>query len=436
MAFLFPSLTQPLKGEVHVPGDKSISHRAIMLSALAKGTTRISNFLDGEDCLHTISIFKQLGVSIEQQGTKVLVTSDGFSSFQEPLVPLYFGNSGTTARLMLGILCNLPFHTVLYGDPYLTVRPMDRVVIPLRKMGAQIDGRKKGSYLPLAIRGSSLQGITYDIPVKSAQVKSAILLAGLLAEGKTVVTELAKTRDHTENMLHAFGANIIVEGNKITISNDEPLTPVDIVVPGDISSAAFFLVAAAIVPNSEIMLRNVGLNETRTGIIDVLQSMGADLTIVNKRASGGEPVGDIIVRYKEIEGTEIDGDLIPRLIDEIPIIALLATQAKGKTIISNAEELRVKETDRIKAVVEVLSTLGATIEEKEDGMIIYGKKQLKGGNIKSYNDHRMAMLGAIASLVCTEQVTIDDVSSINISYPEFFEHISSLTGLNYENLSI
>ena len=354
MAFLFPSLTQPLKGEVHVPGDKSISHRAIMLSALAKGTTRISNFLDGEDCLHTISIFKQLGVSIEQQGTKVLVTSDGFSSFQEPLVPLYFGNSGTTARLMLGILCNLPFHTVLYGDPYLTVRPMDRVVIPLRKMGAQIDGRKKGSYLPLAIRGSSLQGITYDIPVKSAQVKSAILLAGLLAEGKTVVTELAKTRDHTENMLHAFGANIIVEGNKITISNDEPLTPVDIVVPGDISSAAFFLVAAAIVPNSEIMLRNVGLNETRTGIIDVLQSMGADLAIVNKRASGGEPVGDIIVRYKEIEGTEIDGDLIPRLIDEIPIIALLATQAKGKTIISNAEELRVKETDRIKAVVEVL----------------------------------------------------------------------------------
>lgn len=426
MTFTFPSLSSPLRGELQVPGDKSISHRAIMLGALAKGTTRIDHFLDGEDCLHTIQIFKQLGVQIEQKGTNVTIQSDGFDAFQEPLAPLYFGNSGTTARLMLGLLCNLPFHTVLYGDAYLTVRPMDRVVIPLRKMGATIDGRKGGSYLPLAIRGDRLQGIDYRIPVKSAQVKSAILLAGLFAEGRTVVTEIAQTRNHTENILEAFGADITIAGNEITVTKKQELVPVDITVPGDISSAAFFLVAAAIVPDSELTLKNVGLNESRTGIIEVLKAMGARLSIANERISGGERIGDITVGYSELHSTEISGDIIPRLIDEIPIIALLATQATGKTVIKNAEELRVKETDRIKAVVEVLTTLGANVEEKEDGLIIYGKTPLKGGSIKSYADHRMAMLGAIAAFICEERVIIDDVSSINISYPTFFNHIEQI----------
>lgn len=431
MTFIFPSLTNPIRGQLRVPGDKSISHRAIMLASLAKGTTEINNFLDGEDCLHTIKIFEQFGVNIEQEGTDVIVHSEGFHSFTEPLEPLYFGNSGTTARLMLGILCNLPFHTVLYGDPYLTVRPMDRVVHPLREMGARIDGRNGGSYLPLAIRGSRLHGFTYNIPVKSAQVKSAILLAGLLADGKTTIKELSKTRDHTENMLKAFGADIHVTGKEVTISNENELTTVDLTIPGDISSAAFFLVAASIVPDSRLNLLNVGLNKTRTGMIDVLRAMDADITIENERMSGGERIGDIRISYSELQSTEISGDLIPRLIDEIPIISLLATQAKGKTVIKNAEELRVKETDRIKAVVEVLTTLGAKIEEKEDGMIIYGKTDLTGGTIKSYADHRMAMLGAIASFICSDQVEIDDISSIAISYPNFFEHLEKITGVTY-----
>lgn len=431
MTVTFPTLTSPLIGQIHVPGDKSISHRAIMLGSIAKGTTKIENFLNGEDCLHTIDIFRKMGVSIEQDETNVTIESEGYKAFQEPLEPLYFGNSGTTARLMLGILSGLPFHTVLHGDPYLTVRPMDRVVIPLRKMGAQIDGRNNGSFLPLAIRGQQLQGIEYDIPVKSAQVKSAILLAGLFAEGKTTVRELAKTRDHTENMLRAFGANLQVNGNEITITNKNDLTAVDVTVPGDISSAAFFLVAASIVPNSELTLYNVGLNETRTGIIDVLNAMGANVTISNKRTSGGELLGDLTIRYSDLTGTTIEGDIIPRLIDEIPIIALLATQAEGKTVIKDAEELRVKETDRISAVVEVLTTLGAHIEEKEDGMIIYGKTPLKGGSIKSYSDHRMAMLGVIASFICEETVQMDDVSSIAISYPNFFEHVEQISNLKF-----
>src|SRR5699024_5366788 len=300
MAFTFPSLTNPILGDLRIPGDKSISHRAIMLGSLAKGKTQIDNFLDGEDCLHTIEIFKQLGVSIEQSDTSVMVESEGFDSFTEPLEPLYFGNSGTTARLMLGILCNLPFHTVLHGDPHLTVRPMDRVVTPLREMGAKIDGRQGGLYLPLAIRGERLQGITYDIPVKSAQVKSAILLAGLFAEGETRIRELAKTRDHTENILDAFGANISVDEKEVSVSNKGELTPVDVTVPGDISSAAFFLVAASIVPDSKLTLLNVGLNKTRTGIIEVLQDMGAQLTISNQRTSAGEAIGDITVAYSEL----------------------------------------------------------------------------------------------------------------------------------------
>lgn len=435
MAAIFTPLNEPLNGKLTIPGDKSISHRAVMIGSLATGKTVIDNFLDGEDCLRTIEIFKQLGVSIEQNNTNVVIESKGYHHFTEPKEPLYFGNSGTTARLMLGILSGLPFHTVSYGDPYLTVRPMDRVVTPLRTMGAKIDGREGGQFLPLSIRGGNLQPVTYDIPVKSAQVKSALLLAGLFASGKTVIRELAKTRDHTENMLRAAGANVEIDGYSVSIKGKQSLNALSISVPGDISSAAFFLVAATIVPNSEITLKQIGLNETRTGILDVLDAMGAHVTISNKRSSGGEPIGDVNVSYSQLRGVTIDAPLIPRLIDELPIIALLATQAEGTTIIKDAEELRVKETDRIKATVETLQTLGANIEETDDGMIIQGKTDLNGGKIKGYGDHRMAMMGVIASLISSSTVEIDDVSSITISYPSFFSHLQSLTNGEY-NLNV
>ena len=423
----FLPVKQALHGDIYIPGDKSISHRAVMFGSLAKGQTVIENFLDGEDCLHTIEIFRKLGVSIERSGLSVEINSEGFHSFQEPLSPLYFGNSGTTARLMLGILAALPFYTVMYGDPFLTVRPMERVVTPLKQMGAQIDGRKNGKFLPLSTRGTVLKGIEYKLPVKSAQVKSAVLLAGLFAEGETTVIEKAKTRDHTENMLRAFGADIRVKEHTIKVTNKNELTARNVTVPGDISSAAFFMVAAAIVPDSQITLRNVGLNSTRTGILDVLVDMGGNIHITNKREISGELLGDVTISYSKLKGTTIASDLIPRLIDEIPIIALLASQAEGTTIIKDAEELRVKETDRIKAVIDVLSTLGANIEEKKDGMIIYGKTPLSGGKIKSYSDHRIAMMGIIASLIAKDVVTLDDISSVAVSYPRFFDDLKSIS---------
>lgn len=415
-----------LQGEITIPGDKSISHRSIMLGSLARGQTEVKNFLTGEDCLRTINIFRQFGVMIELDGTNVTIESPGVKSFKEPTEPLYFGNSGTTARLMFGILPALPFHTVVHGDPHLTIRPMGRVVNPLRLMGATIDGRENGEFLPIAIRGKELNSIHYEMPVKSAQVKSAVLLAGLFANGKTTVVEETKTRDHTENMLAAFGADISVAKNEITITNKNRLTNTNVTVPGDISSAAFLLVAGAIVPDSKLTLKNVGLNDTRSGIIDVLRKMNAQIFISNERVSAGEKIGDITIHYSSLKAIVIDGNIIPRLIDEIPVIALLATQAEGTTVIKDAEELRVKETDRIKAVVENLITLGARIEETEDGMIIHGNTKLKGGKLLSYSDHRMAMMAVIASFVCTDKVWIDDTSSIAISYPEFFSDVKVL----------
>lgn len=419
-------ITGLISGAIEVPGDKSISHRAVMFGSIAKGTTTITNFLNGEDCLHTIDAFKSLGVSIEISGTNVTINSNGIDSLKEPKTPLYFGNSGTTARLMIGLLSGFPFMTIIYGDPHLTERPMDRVINPLKQMGANIDGREQGKLLPLAIKGQRLIGISYTLPVKSAQVKSAVLLAGLLADGQTTVIEETKTRDHTENMLAAFGADIEVKGNQVTISNQQTLQALDVHVPGDISSAAFLLVAAAIVPGSELTLKNVGLNETRSGIIDVLINMGANIQISNRKVLGGEQSADMTIAYTKLSGTTIDGDIIPRLIDELPIIALLATQAEGTTIIKDAEELRVKETDRIEAVVDVLSTLGAHIKPTEDGMIIEGSKSLNGGKISSYNDHRIAMMGAIASLIAQDQITLDDDASIAVSYPNFFEDLQSI----------
>lgn len=416
-----------LNGELDIPGDKSISHRAIILGSLAKGQTKVTNFLTGEDCIQTINAFKELGVTIDVNNTDVEIDSPGIHSFIEPKKPLYFGNSGTTARLMIGLLAGLPLFSTIWGDPYLTERPMDRVINPLKKMGAKISGRTNTSLLPLAIDGGKLAGIHYELPVKSAQVKSAILLAGLFAKGKTTVLEQTKTRDHTENMLSAFGADIEVNHNTITVTNSKDLQPTNVFVPGDISSAAFFLVAAAIVPNSSVTLKNIGLNETRTGIIDVMKQMGADIRITNISEISGEQFGDITVQSSELQGIRINGDIIPRLIDEIPVIALLATQASGETIIEDAEELRVKETDRIAAVEDVLTNLGVEMKTTEDGMIIRGKQRLHGGKVKAYYDHRIAMMASIASLISDDAVTIDDVSSIPISYPDFFEHLNHIS---------
>ena len=416
----------PLTGNLSVPGDKSISHRAIIFGSLARGKTKISNFLNGEDCLMTIKAFQSMGVEIDHKDDNVVIDSEGVTGFKEPLEPIYFGNSGTTARLMLGLLAGLPFHTTVYGDPSLTKRPMDRIRDPLIEMGAKIDGRKKGSLLPIAVRGQSLTGITFKPPVKSAQVKSGVLLAGLLAEGETTVIETTKTRDHTETMLSAFGGEITVNSNTVTVKGNQSLTGTEIEVPGDISSAAFFIVGALLVPGSQITIKNVGLNPTRTGLLDVLNQMGANLKIVETRRIGGEPIGDITVQYRELNAIEIDGDVIPRMIDEFPILALLATQIEGKTIIRDAEELRHKETDRISSVVNILNTLGAKVKGTDDGMIIEGKSPLIGGEVNSDGDHRLGMMIAIASLICQENVTLVDPDVINISYPNFFDDLKKL----------
>lgn len=420
----------PLRGNIRIPGDKSVSHRSVMLASLADGQSQITNFLSGEDCMRTIDIFRAMGVNIEQNGSTVTVAGKGIQGLKEADMPLYFGNSGTTARLMLGMLSGLPFFTSVYGDSSLTRRPMDRVIQPLKRMGARIDGAKNASYLPLAIRGSKLQAMTYELPVKSAQVKSALLLAGLFADGETTIIEMEPTRNHTENMLEAMGVPIEVrDGKRITITSGFELHARDMEVPGDISSAAFFLVAAAITPGSHVKLSHVGLNATRTGVLEVLQEMGADLKISNVHISGGEKIGDIEISYRELKAIDIGGSVIPKLIDELPIIALLATQAEGTTTIYDAEELKVKETDRIKAVYETLSELGADIKPTDDGLIIRGKTTLKGGRTKSYHDHRIAMMTAIASIIVSDDILIDDLSCIAISYPAFFSHLEHLLGV-------
>lgn len=415
-----------LKGTIAVPGDKSISHRSVMFGAIAEGKTTVSNFLIGEDCLSTIDCFRKLGVEIEVDGTNVTVQSKGINSWEEPKEVLYTGNSGTTTRLMLGILSGTNFHSIMTGDESIGKRPMRRVVDPLRLMGAQISGRAGGQFTPLAIQGTKLKGIKYDMPVASAQVKSAILLAGMQAEGTTVVREKVVSRDHTERMLAQFGANIDVKDGAITLKGGQKLVGTHVNVPGDISSAAFFLVAGAICGNSEIVLENVGVNPTRDGIIEVLQNMGANMTVDVNDSDDAEPTATITIRSSQLTGATIEGAIIPRLIDEIPIIALLATQAEGTTVIRDAEELKVKETDRIEAVVSELKKLGANIEGTDDGMIIHGPTKLKGSQLKSYGDHRIGMMGVIAALITEGQVEIDDVDCISISYPTFFEHVHSL----------
>lgn len=417
--------TRPrLQGTLTVPGDKSISHRSVMFGAIAEGKTTVSGFLLGEDCLSTIDCFKKLGVKIDVDGTNVTIESNGIDAWQEPSEVLYTGNSGTTTRLMMGILAGTQLHTVMTGDASIGKRPMRRVADPLRQMGAQIAGRENGQYTPLAIQGTQLQAMDYTMPVASAQVKSAILLAGLRAQGTTIVREQEVSRDHTERMLRQFGATVDVTDGVVSFEGGQTLTATHVNVPGDISSAAFFLVAGAIVPKSEIVLQNVGVNETRAGIIEVLQQMGANLELQIDDEQAAEPTATLTIRTSPLQGIEISGAVIPTLIDEIPIIALLATQAQGKTIIRDAEELKVKETDRITAVVDELKKLGANIQATDDGMIIEGPTPLHGGALKSYGDHRIGMMAAVAALITDGEVVLDDAECIAVSYPTFFEHLA------------
>ena len=415
-----------LFGEVTIPGDKSISHRSVMFGSVAHGVTTVTNFLKGDDCLSTISCFRKLGVRIEESNDQLRIFGNGFEGLTEPNELLDVGNSGTTIRLLMGILAGRPFFSSLIGDESIGKRPMTRVTNPLSNMGAKIDGRHNGSYTPLSIRGGHLKSINYTLPVASAQVKSALILAGLQADGVSQIIEPAETRDHTERMIRRFGGKIEKDNKAITVKGGQKLTAASIHVPGDISSAAFFLVAGAIISGSEIHLKNVGLNSTRTGIIEVLQKMGADLEIHENQDNKFEPTGDLIIKSSSLKGTIIEGDLIPKLIDEVPIIALMATQAEGDTIIKDAEELKVKETNRIDTVVQELKKLGASIEATEDGMVIHGKSKLHGGVVSSHGDHRIGMMLAVAALLSKEEVLLEKPEAISVSYPNFFEHLNNL----------
>lgn len=412
-----------LNGEIEIPADKSISHRAVMFSSLAKGVSRIENFSKGADCLSTLEVFKSLGVKAEFLDEKTLVI-DSSNGLVAPKNDLYCGNSGTTMRLMSGILAGQSFDCVLTGDESLSKRPMARVIKPLESMGAKIVSNENKA--PLKITGAQLQGIDYVSELASAQVKSCVLLAGMHAQGKTSFTEPHLSRNHSELMLEYMGANIIVEGTKTTIEKSE-LTPKTINIAGDISSAAFFIVAGLIVPNSQIILKNVGLNPTRTGILDVVKMMGADVEILDKKTVSNELVGDLKIKYSDLKGCIIEGEIIPRLIDELPVIAVLATQAQGTTVIKDANDLRNKESDRIKAVVTELKKIGADIEETQDGFIIQGKKSLNGGaQVETYHDHRLAMSLYVAGLICENPITINEFQWVNISFPEFENLMDSL----------
>jgi 3-phosphoshikimate 1-carboxyvinyltransferase len=426
-----PTTGFSLQGRIRVPGDKSISHRSLMLGALAEGETVINGLLLGEDPRSTAACFRALGAEISDLNTtEVRVRGIGLGQLLEPLDVLNAGNSGTTLRLMLGILASHAnrFFTVT-GDDSLRSRPMSRVVTPLHQMGAAIWGRKDGSLAPLAVQGQSLTPIHYQSPIASAQVKSCILLAGLMTEGTTTVTEPALSRDHSERMLKAFGANVIVDPETCSASVVGPakLVGQPVVVPGDISSAAFWLVAGAIVPGSDLTIENVGINPTRTGVLDVLEMMGADITQENVREVAGEPVADLRVRAgAKLKGCTIAGDLIPRLIDEIPVLAVAATFAEGKTTVRDAEELRVKESDRITCMADQLNRMGAQVSELPDGMEITGGTPLTGTHVDSYTDHRIAMSLAIAALNATGTTTIQRAEAAAISYPEFVETLSSV----------
>lgn len=416
-----------LNGELRVPGDKSISHRSIMFGSLAKGVTKVHDILRGEDVLSTMQVFRDMGVQIEDSGDLVTIHGVGFDGLKAPENKLDMGNSGTSIRLISGVLAGQDFDVEMFGDDSLSKRPMDRVTIPLRQMGVEVSGQTDRDLPPLKMHGSKeLKPIHYQLPVASAQVKSALIFAALQAEGESVIIEKEKTRNHTEDMIVQFGGQIAVDGKEIRISGGQEFTAQEVVVPGDISSAAFWLVAGLIVPNSKITLKNVGINETRTGILDVIQAMGGKIAL--SEVDDIAKSATITVETSELKGTEIAGDIIPCLIDELPIIALLATQANGETIIRDAEELKVKETDRIQVVADALNSMGADITPTEDGMIIKGKTALHGATVNTFGDHRIGMMTAIAALLVSEgEVELERAEAINTSYPSFFADLEELS---------
>lgn len=417
---------QGLHGSLRIPGDKSISHRSIMFGSLAKGVTTVRDILRGEDVLSTMQVFRDLGVTIEDDGDVVRIHGVGFDGLKAPQNKLDMGNSGTSIRLISGVLAGQDFDVEMFGDDSLSKRPMDRVTIPLRQMGVEVSGQTDRDLPPLKMHGSKfLKPIHYQLPVASAQVKSALIFAALQVDGESVIIEKEKTRNHTEDMIQQFGGQLQVDGKEIRISGGQTFTAQEVVVPGDISSAAFWLVAGLVVPNSKIVLENVGINETRTGIIDVIKDMGGKITLsdIDQVAKSAT----ITVETSELKGTEIGGDIIPRLIDELPIITLLATQAQGKTVIRDAEELKVKETDRIQVVADALNAMGADIVPTEDGMIITGKTALHGAEVNTLGDHRIGMMTAIAALLVQDgEVDLQRAEAINTSYPSFFSDLEGL----------
>lgn len=415
-----------LSGTVTVPGDKSISHRSVMFGSIAEGLTEISGFLQGADCLSTISCFSKMGIEIENKGDTVLVHGRGLRGLKQPDGILDCGNSGTTTRLISGILSAQNFDVTLTGDESIQKRPMKRIMAPLSRMGAKIESVRGNGCAPLHITGSPLHGISYDSPVASAQVKSSILLAGLYADGETRVTEPYVSRNHSELMLTSFGADVRTEGTTAILQPAKELYGQKILVPGDISSAAFFIAAALIVPGSEVLIKNVGINPTRDGILRVCKEMNADITLLNVKDDIGEPTADLLVRSSHLKGTVIEGAVIPTLIDELPMIAAMACFAEGTTVIKDAAELKVKESNRIAVMVESLSAMGADVTETEDGMIIRGGKPLHGAVIDSKKDHRIAMTFAVTALAADGETEILDADCVNISYPGFYGDLEML----------
>ena len=415
-----------LYGSIRVPGDKSISHRSIIFGSLAEGETKVYDILRGEDVISTMQVFRDLGVEIEDKNGIITIQGVGMDGLKAPQNALDMGNSGTSIRLISGVLAGAEFEVEMFGDDSLSKRPMDRVTIPLKQMGVSISGQTERDLPPLHLKGTkNLRPIHYELTIASAQVKSALMFAALQAQGESVIIEKECTRNHTEDMLQQFGGHLSVDGKKITVQGPQKLTGQKVVVPGDISSAAFWLVAGLIVPNSRVVLKNVGINETRTGIIDVIRAMGGKLEVTEI-----DPVAKsatLTVDSSDLKGTEIGGALIPRLIDELPVIALLATQAQGVTVIKDAEELKVKETDRIQVVADALNSMGADITPTSDGMIIKGKSALHGARVNTFGDHRIGMMMAIAALLVADgEVELDRAEAINTSYPSFFDDLESL----------
>lgn len=419
--------TNPLHGELTIPGDKSISHRSVMFASLAKGTSHINGFLPGADCLSTIRCFRQMGIEIYQEESIVTVTGQGMRGLKKPKSILDCGNSGTTTRLISGILSGQNFTSTLTGDESIQKRPMKRIILPLTQMGASIASLRDNGCAPLQITGRPLHGITYHSPVASAQVKSAILLAGLYAEGETSVIEPSVSRNHTEIMLKAFGADVSCHDTTASVHHTDELFASNIEVPGDISSAAYFIVAALMIPNSDIILHNVGINPTRDGLLRAIEMMGGKIEILSIKNEDTEAIADLHIKSQNLHGATFGGDIIPAMIDEIPALAALACFAEGETIIKDAEELKVKESNRIKVMVEELSKMGAQIEETEDGMIIHGKHSLHSAQIDSHKDHRIAMTFSILSRAIGQDLPIIDKDCVKISYPNFYEHLHSLS---------